>query len=47
MQWLICVCLLQFLRAVGLALPHWYGNSASKADELQHGEQRLSDDLAW
>ncbi len=46
-HWLTCIGGLQFLRAVGLAVPHWYSNSASKADELQHGEQRFTDDLAW
>ncbi len=44
-QWLICVRDLQFLRAVGLAVPHWYGNSARKEDEFQPDEHRLTDDL--
>ena len=41
------LCLLfEFLRAVGLAGPHWYGNNASKENKFQPDEQRFTDDLS-
>lgn len=45
-QWLICMHDLQFLRAVELAMPHWYANSSRKEDEFQPDEERLTDDMS-